>query len=145
MSLSDTEFAAIMSGSKRIDGDIRWREDEDHSPARYFRAEVQTDFGWSLFVQGRYNRAANKLTYALILRTDGRVYGLDMGRDHRGVGEIHKHWWSEPNQDKNVYAPIDITASVHDPVRVWDQFCQEAEIEHDGRMDAPPSYTERFI
>ena len=144
MALNNAEFDAILSGSKRIVGNIHWTEDEDHSPARIFRAEVQTDSGWSLFVQGRYNRPANKLTYALILRTEGRVYGLDMGRDHRKVGETHKHWWTEPNRDKNVYAPSDITAPVHDPVRVWDQFCQEAGIEHDGRM-AHPSYTERFI
>ena len=145
MSLRDTEFAAILSGSKRIEGNIHWTEDEDHSLARSFRAEVQTDSGWPLFVQGRYNRAANKLTYALILRTEGRIYGLDMGREHRNVGEIHKHRWTEPNRDKNVYAPSDITANVHDPVRVWDQFCQEVGIEHGGRMDTPPSYVERPI
>lgn len=144
MSLSDAEFDAMLSGPKRIEGDIHWTGDEDRSTARIFRAEVQTDSGWSLFVQGRYNRPANKLTYALILRTEGRVYGLDMGRDHRKVGEIHKHWWSEPNRDKNVYAPDDITANVHDPVRVWEQFCQEVGIDHDCRLYAPP-YTERLI
>ena len=144
MSLSDAEFDTILSGSKRIEGNIYWTEDEDRSPARSFRAEVQTDSGWDIFVQGRYNRPASKLTYALILRAEGRVYALDMGRDHHQVGEIHKHRWTEQLRDKNVYAPIDITASVHDPVGVWDQFCQEAGIEHDGRL-AYPSYTERLI
>ena len=45
MSLSDAEFDAILSGSKRIEGNIHWTEDEDRSPARVFRAEVQTDSG----------------------------------------------------------------------------------------------------
>ena len=43
MPLSDTEFAAIMSDTKWIDGDIEWREDEDHSLAREFRVEVTSN------------------------------------------------------------------------------------------------------
>ena len=33
-------------------------------------------------VKGRYNGAAGTLTYALILKTAGRIYGLDLGKDH---------------------------------------------------------------
>ena len=44
--------------------------------------------------------AARTLTYALILKTAGRIYGLDLGKDHHNpqceqVGEKHKHRWSE--------------------------------------------------
>ena len=34
------------------------------------------------------------------------------------------------------YAPEDITATVENPVEVWDQFCREAGIQHNG-LDVP--------
>lgn len=83
MSLNDADFASMLADSKRIEGDIHWSEDEDKSPARVFRAEVETGSGWPLFVQGRYNRLANKLTYALILRGEWRVYALDTQANRR--------------------------------------------------------------
>ena len=142
MPLTDAEFAALMADKKQISGNIVWGEDEGHSPARVFRAEVESAAGWLLFVQGRYNPLAGTLTYALILRTEGRIYGLCMGKDHHNpqcnqVGEKHKHRWSERYRDKEAYLPNDITASVSDPVAVWKQFCEEAGIEHDGRMNPP--------
>lgn len=143
MPLSDTEFAAIMSDRKWIDEDIVWREDEDHSLAREFRVEVSSNGGWPLFVEGRYNRRASKLVYPLILRTDGRICGLCMGNDHHNpqcnqVGRKHMHWWSERYRDKEAYVPDTIMAPVHDPVAVWQQFCAEAGIQHNGRMCPPP-------
>lgn len=143
MPLTNAEFAAIMTDKKQISGNIVWNEDESHSPARVFRAEVESAAGWPLFVQGRYNPLADTLTYALILRTEGRIYGLCMGKDHHNpqcnqVGEKHKHRWSEQHRDKEAYIPNDVTASVSEPAAVWKQFCGEAGIEHDGRMDAPP-------
>jgi hypothetical protein len=143
MPLSDTEFAAIMSDRKWIDEDIVWREDEDHSLAREFRVEVSSNGGWPLFVEGRYNRRASKLVYPLILRTDGRICGLCMGNDHHNpqcnqVGRKHMHWWTEQYRDKEAYVPHTIIASVHDPVAVWQQFCAEAGIQHNGRMFPPP-------
>ena len=55
--------------------------------------------GWPLFVKGRYNAAAGTLNYSLILKTKGRIYALDLGKDHHNpqchqVGEMHKHSWS---------------------------------------------------
>ena len=143
MPLTNAEFAAIMTDEKQISGNIVWNEDESHSPARVFRAEVESAAGWSLFVQGRYNPLAGTLTYALILRTEGRIYGLCMGKDHHNpqcnqVGEKHKHRWSEQYRDKEAYIPNDVTASVSEPADVWKQFCGEAGIEHHGWMDAPP-------
>ena len=141
MPLTDAEFAAILAGAKRIAGDIAWSDDEDRSSALIFRAEIESD--WPIFVQGRYNRRAGTLTYALILKLVGRIYALDMGRDHHNprcdqTGEKHKHRWSEQYRDKEAYVPDDITAPVSDPVAVWRQFCIEARIAHDGRLNPPP-------
>ena len=82
MPLSNTEFAAIMQDPKSIAEDILWIGDEDDSPARHFRAEVASNGGWPLFIQGHYNQRASRLTYALILRNCGRIYGLCLGNDH---------------------------------------------------------------
>ena len=47
MTLTNTEFQTILNDtSKRIDEDIVWQEDEDHSPSVEFRVEVETDDGW---------------------------------------------------------------------------------------------------
>ncbi len=128
--------------TKRITGPIIWMEDEDHSPAREFRVEVESAGGWPLFINGRYNSAAGTLSYALILKTSGRIYGLDLGKDHHNpgcdqVGEKHKHRWSERYADKNAYVPDDIEAPVADPVKVWREFCTEAGIRHDSGMEPP--------
>ena len=41
--LTDREFASILADeTKRIQDDIAWREDEDHSPAVEFRVEIES-------------------------------------------------------------------------------------------------------
>ncbi len=143
--LTDAEFAAILADDEKwIRGNIAWGKDEDHSPAWEFRAEVESHKGWPLVVKGRYNRDAETLNYALILKTAGRIYGLDMGKEHHNpqcqqVGSKHKHRWSEQYKDKEAYVPDDVTASLAEPVAVWKQFCAEARIRHEGSMSAPPS------
>jgi hypothetical protein len=83
MGFSNQEFEALLLDvSKRIDGDIEWTEDEDHSLSREFRAEVRSDAGWPLMVRGSYNHVVPALTYALILKTVGRIYALCLGKDH---------------------------------------------------------------
>lgn len=150
MPLTNNEFASIPADvSKCIDGDIDWSKDEDHSPAWQFRAEIKSNAGWPLFVKGRYNFLAGSLNYALILRTEGRVYALDLGKDHHNpqceqVGEKHKHQWSERYRDKEAYVPDDITAPATDPASVWNQFCAEARIKHRGRLNPLPSQGELF-
>ena len=143
MPLTDEEFVAILDDdTKRIRDDVTWAEDEDHSPAREFRVGVDSANGWPLFVNGRYNPIAGTLAYALILKTTGRIYGLDSGKEHHNpqceqVGEKHKHRWSERYGDKEAHVPNAVSASVSDPVAVWDEFCAEARIRHDGRMNQP--------
>ena len=104
---------------------------------------MQSDVGWPLFVRGRYNQLAGALSYTLILKTTGRVYGLDLGKEHHNptcdqVGEKHKHHWKEQFKDKEAYVPSDISAPVDEPVAVWQQFCAESQITHDGRLSTPP-------
>ncbi|MCC6124103.1 MAG: hypothetical protein IT426_04015 [Pirellulales bacterium] len=86
---------------------------------------------------------AEALSYMLILKTAGRIYGLDLGRDHHNpqcnqVGDKHKHRWNELFKDKEAYVPDDITKSVSDPIAVWRQFMAEAKIVHNGELNAPP-------
>ncbi len=53
MPLTDVEFASILNDNiKRIEDDIIWTEDEDHSPAFEFRVNVTSESGWPLFVKG---------------------------------------------------------------------------------------------
>ena len=138
--LTNTKFAIILNDkSKRIDGNIGWIEDEDHSPAREFRCEIFSDAKWPLFVKGCYNPLAGTLSFSIILKTVGRIYALDMGKDHHNpqcyrVGEKHKRKWTEKYRDKEAYVPKDITESISNPEAVWRQFCAEANIRHDGKM-----------
>ncbi len=141
MSLTDAEVASLLANEqKRIRNDIDWTENEDHSPAWEFRSEVESDQDWPLFVSGRYNRRAGALSYALILKTVGRIYGLDMGKGNPQcdqVGDTHVHRWSERYGDEEAHVP-DVTASGGDPVAVWNQFCAETCIRHDGTMRSLP-------
>ncbi|MBP7675501.1 MAG: hypothetical protein KBB14_04190 [Thermoanaerobaculia bacterium] len=144
MPFSDTELDAILTdGTKRIEGDIAWADDEDHSPSSEFRVEVRSSSGWPLFVRGSINAHAGTLTFALILKTEGRIYALDLGKDHHNpqcnqVGEKHKHRWTQRYRDKEAYVPSDIQAPVNDPCAVWTEFCIEARITHNGTLATPP-------
>jgi len=144
--MTQGEFEALIEDtSKRIEAEISWGEDEDHSPSVEFRVEVASEAGYPLFVRGSYNPLAQKLTYCLIHRAVGRIYGLDLGSDHhnpscRTVGDPHKHRWSEVTKTMEAYVPSDITAGIDNPVVVWRQFCAEAKIMHNGILHSPPAY-----
>lgn len=148
MPITQTEFDALLQDrSKRIEGDLQWTADEDHSPTVEFRAELATDAGYPLFIRGSFNPLAKALTFALIHREVGRIYALDMGKDHHNpachyVGETHKHRYTDQFRDKEAYAPPDITAPSSDPVGVWRQFCEEAGIVHEGVLQSPPAAQE---
>lgn len=142
--ITNEEFQAIIDDeSKRIEGDISWSEDEDHSDAREFRVAVHSDSGEPLQINGSYNAYSGKLCYTLLRQGTGRIYGLDLGISHgrqnpTGLYAKHKHRWSEARRDKEIYDPPDITASVNRPVEVWHQFCAEARINHHGTLHEPP-------
>lgn len=142
--LTDAEFRDILNDmTKRIEGDIKWQPDEDHSPSLEFRVDVISFAGWPLIVRGSFNPHISAVSYMLIHKNVGRVYGLDIGKDHHNpqcnrVGEKHKHSWTEHFRDKEAYVPKDITAPASDPVAVWEQFCAEAGLVHNGRLFDPP-------
>lgn len=141
--MTQEEFDAILADeTKEILGNIVWNDDTDHSPAQEFRAEVNSDTGHPMFIQGRYNPLAGKLTFAIILWGEGRIYGLDLGADHRNpdgalIGDKHKNCWREGYRDKWAYVPPDITKPWDCPVEVWQQFCKEARLRHRGMMSKP--------
>lgn len=151
MSLTNAEFEALIADTtKRIEGDIMWTGDEDHSPSVEFRAEILSDTGYPLFVRGSFNPLVPAVTFALIHKGVGRIYGLDMGKDHRNpdnnrTGDKHKHRWTERFRDKEAYVPPDITALASSPVEAWSQFCAEAAITHRGTMHPPPPHQGDFI
>lgn len=142
--MNQTDFEALLADTtKQISGDIDWEKDEDHSPAVEFRAEVQSNPGYPIFIKGSYNALAQALSFTLVHRGSGRIYALDLGKDHHNpsctnIGETHKHRWNEPLRDKEAYVPEDITVPATDPVGVWREFCAEAKIQHLGVMHQPP-------
>ena len=141
--LSQEEFDSLINdSSKRINGDITWSEGNSAFSVK-FRAEIITNNNDDLFVQGSWNSMIEALSYHLVYRSVGRIYGLDMGKDHRNpdgklIGEVHKHRWTETYRDKQAYKPLDIKASASQPLEVWQQFCKEAGIVHNGTMYRPP-------
>ena len=145
MSLSRAEFESILSDtSKTVKGDILWKPDLKYDLWLKFKAAILLDREtYVLTVHGTYNTLIEALSYVIICPQYGRIYGLDMGEDHRNpdgklVGEKHKHRWSEIYRDKEAYVPPDITAPANDPVEVWLQFCEEATIRHNGVMQPVP-------
>lgn len=143
--LTQEDFDALLDDpSKRIEGDISWTPDPDHSPALEFRQPVASAISGPLVIAGYYNPAAGKLSYTLIHQGARRIYALDLGADHQNpppgkerVGEKHKHSWTEEWGDKKAYVPQDITEPWHRPIEVWHQFCEEAGIRHEGTMNPP--------
>jgi hypothetical protein len=151
MSLGSAEFETIINDqSKVIAGDISWSEDEDHSPSVEFRVEVSSASGWPLFVCGSYNPLAQTVSYVLILKTTGRIYGLDVGKGHHNptcetLNDTHKHRWTENDKGKWAYIPQDITAEASNPVDLWQQFCREANLSHNGRLSSPPPFQKELF
>jgi len=151
MPVTQAEFDKILAdASKRVAGDLYWREDDDHSPAFEFGAEVESEAGYPLFVKGWLNRPAGKLSYAVIHRATGRIYALDLGADHHNptsqrLGEKHRHSWTDRHADKLAYVPVDVTAGPDNPVTAWQQFCAEAKIRHDGVLHPPPPTQEELL
>lgn len=143
MTISQQEFEAILADdTKRVIGNIAWGDDIDHHPAREFRAKIRNDGNYSMFVEGEYIPPSGKLSYSLILRGTGRIYGLNLGKAHRNpdgkmVQGKHKHYWKDGYRDKFAYIPEDITATWDQPIEVWRQFCAEANIRHQGIMRQP--------
>lgn len=149
--MKQQEFETLLADTtKQINEDISWEPDEDHSPTVEFRVNVDSLPKYPLYVKGSYNPAAQALSYMLIHRSFGRIYGLDMGKEHHNpscnhVGRKHKHHWNESLGDKEAYVPDDITASISDPIGIWRQFCSEASLTHNGKMYLPPPFQPELL
>ena len=143
MTMTQEEFEAIIADvTKEVSENIVWADDQDHSSAQEFRAEVNSATGHPIFIRGWYSPLSGKLSYSMIHRGIGRIYGLDLGADHRNpdgtrVREKHKNSWREGARDKWAYEPEDITAPWNRPVEAWEQFCSEANLRHSGTMSQP--------
>ena len=141
--ITQQEFETILNdATKRIDGNIAWREDANRWPACTFRVAVLSSTEHSLEIASRWNPKAGKLSYVLLRRGTGRIYALDLGRLHtnpsgESVGSVHKHRWTDALMDKWAYAPSDITAPWDRPVEVWQEFLNEVTIRHDGELQLP--------
>ena len=62
--LTQSEFEEILSDqSKHILGDIKWREDDEHSPALEFRVQVRSAPAWPLTAHGTWNPARETLSF----------------------------------------------------------------------------------
>jgi hypothetical protein len=141
--LSQTEFETlILDTDKSIEGDIIWTQERE--PWLGFRKKITSRADYPIFLKGSYNPFIPALSYVIIYEAIGRIYGLDLGKAHRNpdgtcIGEKHKHRWNEALRDKQAYVPRDITALVTEPKQVWQQFCDEAKLSHNGNMEAPPT------
>ena len=111
MTLNNQEYEGIINNTtKAIDEDIAW-EGPLRSPTREFRVDIDSDDEYPIFVKGWYNTASGKLSYSIIHRSVGRIYGLDLGADHvnpdgEHVGEKHKNHWVSGSRDKWAYRKI---------------------------------------
>jgi len=64
--VNQAEFEALLDDpTKVIAGDIRWVDDEDHSPSVEFRVEVDSEAGHPIFIHGSYNSLAHTLSVLL--------------------------------------------------------------------------------
>ncbi len=155
--MTDQELDIIVTdATKRIEGDISWSHDPQHSGAQEFRVPVHSDEGYPIFLVGRYNDAMGKLSYVVVHQSAGRIYGLDLGAKHRNpappeggprqlLDGTHKHYWRERYGDKWAYEPPDITESWERPLAVWQQFCSEARIDHQGQLQPPTAQGEFLL
>ena len=144
MTITESDLETILNDvTKVIRGDIRWLKDEDHSPSVEFFVPVDSESGFPLRIRGSYNVKLQTLGFSMLLVGNGRIYGLDIGTDHRNpkdkktIGKLHKHRWTHAYKDKHAYVPSDITAGANDVVKAWKEFCAEAKITHEGTLSEP--------
>jgi hypothetical protein len=142
MTLSQQEYDNIINDTTKIIAENIFWEGGPNLPARQFRIDVDSNEGYAIFVKGWYNPLSGKLSYAIVHRSVGRIYGLDLGAEHQNpdeefVGEKHKNYWVPGSRDKWAYVPEDITEPWNRPLEVWRQFCTEAKLTHSGTMSQP--------
>lgn len=126
--------------TKYISDDVTWRE-----ASAWFEFEVRIhdalNSGLKLF--GRVSKILPRLHFTVTHPEAGRIYALCVGQDHRNpdgtqVGELHKHIYTDEHGQGWAYVPEDISATLPNVESLWRDFCEEAQIRHDGRFLEPP-------
>lgn len=146
--LSQKDFEELINNPKKyINNDIIWEKSAIRSFSLVFETKVTSDVSYPLVIKGKFVPLTEKLSYTILYNSVGRIYALDIGQDHKNpdglkVGDKHKHRWvADVNiKDKKAYSPSDITALASEPKNVWEQFCLEAKIIHNGVMHEPPLF-----
>ncbi len=146
--MNANELSELLETTKSITEEIKWQRDQDHSLGWEFRVEciVESD---KFIVAGSCCRPAGVVSFTILHRTHGRIYGLDLGKEHRNgdgtlVGEKHKHR-PQDNDPNFAYEPTDITADAEDLELLWKQFCKEANIVHTEQFFIPDEYEPRRL
>lgn len=140
--MTQGELAAILADTtKRVAGDLSWRQHSDISFAVAFRADVVNSAGDTYRVAGYFNRETGVTTFSLFSDADGRVFGMCVGKDHHNpscthTGRAHVHQWTSAEGDKNAYQ-IQV-ASEGQPITLWRDFCRLANMQHTGDLNEVP-------
>jgi len=148
--MTEGEFHDLLiDQTKVITVDISWTSDLEHPLWVNFKAPIESSSGWPIFLKGSFNLQTQALSFTIIHKPAGRIYALDLGKGHQNpdltkLGDKHKHRWTLAYKDKEAYVPADITFDGSEPLEVWQQFCTEAKIIHNGTFDRPPA-TQRVL
>lgn len=134
--------AILADDSKYINEDVRWTE---KGTSRWVCSVAVLDAAQNpLRLTITINRFVERVSFSLHMAGVGRIYGLDVGQEHRNpgerdpIGEVHKNRWREGVADGWAYVPEDITARPPRFKELWEQFCAEARISHYGDLLEPP-------
>lgn len=143
MSPQDEIDAILQDPAKTIEGEIRWSPDPQHAAAWTFYMPVAHSGTTPLDARATLRREANTLSYLLVLRGSGRIFGICWGYDHLNPsGEIvsgpHVHKWTSEHLDRWVEPFGGASAGTGDPILAWREFCALAHIAHLGEVHPPP-------
>ena len=142
MNPGDEIDAILDDPSKTINGDIEWLPDPNHPSAWTFRAPVVHSGEAPLAAHGTLQHEQDRLSYLLVLRAAGRIFGICWGYGHLNpsgetVSGPHVHRWTSEHRDRWVEPFDDAGTGASDPTFAWQQFCTHANIVHRGTLHQP--------
>ena len=131
----------LVDDTKKIDGDIVWRQHPDIDFSVSFRATVVASNSEEYLLSGYYNRENKKFSLNLFRAGEKPFLRLCMASGHHNpscaqAGDPHLHQWDDQNGDKIAGA---VVFDVHDGMQqIWRSFCAWAKIQHNGTFESPP-------
>ncbi len=139
MTQADVE-TFLKDETKHIEGDLRWSSHTNNVNYRKFRACIEyRDQSKDLILCGAYCMSKEAIHFAIIYKGVS-IYRLDVGSNHRHknsgeyVGELHKHKLRDNDKEDDTYIPDDITSAFPNVLEIWQQFCKECKLRHNGRL-----------